>query len=75
MKETRILFKDLENAFYNKYPEGYLERTGNKMYVKFNKSSKLYTYKGDTPIEQVIQGEAYNYAVDKIEETINNLTN
>ena len=36
---------------------------------------KLYTYKGDTPIEQVIQGEAYNYAVDKIEETINNLTN
>ena len=46
MKETRILFKDLENAFYNKYPEGYLERTGNKMYVKFNKSSKLYTYKG-----------------------------
>ena len=46
MKETRILFKDLENAFYNKYPERYLKRTGNKMDVKFNKNSKMYTYKG-----------------------------
>lgn len=36
---------------------------------------KLYTYKGTTQIEQVIQGAAYDYAVKQIEETINNLTN